>query len=61
MQLFTEAAFHVILSRLWRRFYPDEPVPGSLFTEIQEYFDNTGNFESLHMTMDAISSQARDR
>ncbi|EJF60609.1 hypothetical protein DICSQDRAFT_62505 [Dichomitus squalens LYAD-421 SS1] len=61
MQLFTEAAFHVVLTRLWKRFYPDEPVPTSLFTEIQEYFDSTGNFESLRTTMDAIESQARDR
>ena len=52
-----------LMQRLWKRFFPTEPVPPSLHGQVMSYLNNTGEFEMLpgaiNTLLDARSQEVR--
>jgi hypothetical protein len=56
--MFSAAGVYTLLSRLWTRFYKDQPPPG-LLAEMRSYFDNKGQYEFLATWIPGLRQQAQ--
>ncbi|KAI0363606.1 hypothetical protein BV20DRAFT_1007124, partial [Pilatotrama ljubarskyi] len=56
--LFSTAAIHALLERLWQRFYSSEPVPLTFYDTVSSYLHNTEEFIALPGTVQGIMQSA---
>ncbi|KAJ3008701.1 hypothetical protein NUW54_g3057 [Trametes sanguinea] len=60
-QVFSMAAIHALLQRLWKRFYPLHPIPPGFYDIVSSYIHETGEFSGLAITRNALSNAASDK
>lgn len=54
----TVGGIHVMLQRLWSRFFPDIMAPDELSDQITDYLDGTGIFQHLASLIDVETKRA---
>lgn len=57
---FTQAAIFALFSRLWTRFY-SESIPHEFFQEFNDYFEGSGQYESLKTYIRALQYMATEQ
>ena len=55
---FSSAGIYTLLSRLWTRFYHEQP-PSGLLAEMRDYFDNKGRYEFMAAWIPGLRQQAQ--
>lgn len=54
----TLGGIHVMLQRLWTRFYPNCPIPDELSDQVSDYFDGSGIFVNMEALIEIESRKA---
>lgn len=57
VQLFSMGALHALMKRLWMRFF-NTPVPESLYEELRDYLNGTGEYEYLKDVCSSLKGDA---
>lgn len=55
-----DAGLFVLFTRLWKRFWPVEEPPHTLYSEIKDYTRHLGRFKQLPIVVEAFKQVTKD-